>query len=252
MVLILRHLVMPGIIIGSTIATLSLIIYATVGRPQRLRVVRVKDMQFVGHTYQELDRNKVSKIQLVSIIAFCTSLALIGFCVGIFLLFGELNFPREIYQSGNSDKVRAALKAGADVNDWDECGWTPLIHASVNNRDLQVIATLLDSGARINEGPGGKTALWFVIDSTSINHIEQAETIHFLLKRGANPNCYENREGFTALMLATQNKESEVIRLLLDAGANPKVKNIFKKTALDYADRSNGDYAILKPYFQES
>ncbi len=66
--------------------------------------------------------------------------------------------------------------------------------------------------------------------------------VESLLAAGARVNDVD-REGNTALMLASQNARSESVKLLLDAGANVHVKNKYSWDALIYAANSNGHYA---------
>ena len=77
---------------------------------------------------------------------------------------------------------------GAEVNVRDHCGWTPL-HEACNHGYLEVVRTLLDHGAGIND-PGGA-------------------------------HC----GGVTPLIDAAINGHIEVVRLLVDRGASVSIRN---------------------------
>ena len=49
--------------------------------------------------------------------------------------------------NGKVRDVKAALKAGADVNTWDEDGLTVLMYAARNNGNSRVVRALIDAGA---------------------------------------------------------------------------------------------------------
>jgi len=65
------------------------------------------------------------------------------------------------------------------------------------------------------------------------------EVTRLLLDAGANVNA-RDQDGITALMRAARwNENPEVLRLLLDAGAAAKAADRFGRRAVDYA-RENG------------
>lgn len=114
-------------------------------------------------------------------------------------------------QSGRSTTVQQLLQAGADVNAVTEAGLTPLMLAA-GDGNLILVRMLLDAGAETNirRLPGN---------------------------------------GETALMrAATKNGGLEVIRLLLNSGADPLLTDAFNRTAARLADHSHmvNHYALLK------
>ncbi len=101
-----------------------------------------------------------------------------------------------VCRRGDVAAVRRLLEEGADVNQIDTAGWTPLMNASAAGH-VQVAGLLIDSGADVN---------------------------------------YRDQErGMTALMLAALLGETEVVRLLLDKGADIDAKNHDGETAQDVA-----------------
>ncbi|MBQ6737922.1 MAG: ankyrin repeat domain-containing protein [Synergistaceae bacterium] len=54
------------------------------------------------------------------------------------------------------------------------------------------------------------------------------------MKGGADVNA-KSKDGTTALMIAADWGRAEIINILIDAGADVKIKNFFGKMAVDYA-----------------
>jgi ankyrin repeat protein len=72
-----------------------------------------------------------------------------------------------------------------------------------------------------------------------------AETVELLLKRGAEVNVQGALEGFTPLMTAAAEGLADVVRILLEAGANRDIKDQDGDTALTFA-RQNGHTEVVK------
>jgi ankyrin repeat protein len=84
-------------------------------------------------------------------------------------------------KTGTSEEVQTVLANGAQVNDKDENGMTPLMYAAECNPDVEVIATLLAAGARVNDrDQEGRSPLWYATSNAN-----SAEIITSLLKSGA-------------------------------------------------------------------
>ncbi|MDR2946302.1 MAG: ankyrin repeat domain-containing protein [Candidatus Adiutrix sp.] len=173
-------------------------------------------------------------------------------------------------EKGTGQEIKAAIKAGANVNAKNEHGETPLHHAASNwydgsERTERAVALLLEAGADVHardsfeqtpliEGangyPGvvslllaagsdvnakrddGTTALMMAAVSGS------AESVSLLLGAGADVNAKDN-DGQTPLMHAARNDESseQAARLLLAAGADVHAKDNDGETALFNAAR---------------
>ena len=66
------------------------------------------------------------------------------------------------YKRADIDEIRAAIEAGADVNERDECGRTPMCAAVHRGYRADVVKLLIDHGADIHEG---NPLVWKVIFS---------------------------------------------------------------------------------------
>ena len=157
-------------------------------------------------------------------------------------------------QLGQLKAVRILLELGADVNDTFPDGTSALVVAAMNGQH-EVGIHLIDEGADVNAAEQGWNALHQVIRlrRTNIGHMPPPEgrgnassmdLIHALLAAGADVHApmtadfrdgYRNRlnrVGATPFLLASKNVDTEVMRVLLDAGADPLVPNADLTTPL--------------------
>ncbi len=117
-------------------------------------------------------------------------------------------------KSGDVDKVRFLLQAGADIHISTVTGYTPLINAVYGQAPTRpkVVSLLLDAGAdpnittQYNESPLG-TALFF----------SDFETLRILLDAGADPEIL----GWNGLMRAIAFGTLDEVQTELQRGADP-------------------------------
>ena len=127
--------------------------------------------------------------------------------------------------NANWDIASRLIQAGADVNQWDIFGETPLLNA-INLRSRR---------------DGGKGSS---IDP--LNKISGTEIVKTLLARGANPNMQlffkpanapgaMNTRGVTPLIRAVFNGDVEMTKLLLEHGADPTITTADRQTPIHAA-----------------
>jgi ankyrin repeat protein len=132
---------------------------------------------------------------------------------------------------GKTKQVQQFLTAGADPNAITESGKTPLMYAAMYGHTAAIEA-LLNAGADPNvggddDGEEGQTALMCIASSFFANN--RAEVIRLLVDRGADPNQQDD-QGQTALMIAGEN--ADAVKALLDAGANPDLRDAEGNSAM--------------------
>lgn len=140
--------------------------------------------------------------------------------------------------NGDAQKVADALKTGMPVNQVEENGNTGLMLAAFNGH-TNVIQVLLNAGADIKlRDKNGRTALMFAASGPF------PAAVRLLLDNGSEINAVDNVDRFSALMFASAEGLSPVVDLLLERGADPKMKDKDNDTAAKFAkDRGFTDLA---------
>ena len=163
--------------------------------------------------------------------------------------------------------VKVLLDAGADVNQTSRYNWTPLLSA-IKNSHYQMAKLLLDRGADPNiSDKGGWNPLYLAVDNRNIEggdypirqpDMDHMEIIKALIAKGANVNaricgeastkekCTGNstetrtiftmqwlwEDGATPFIRAAQSGDTELMKVLLAAKADPKLATAHNVTAL--------------------
>ena len=168
---------------------------------------------------------------------------------------------RMAIDQGNSCRLERLLP-DADVNARDEFGWTPL-HYATKKSDLHIVKLLIAKGAQINAKDKDSRTPLFGAVHTSLKIVKaivqsgadvnakdlygytpliwaaasrdaDSAIIDFLISAGANVNSRGWR-GRTPLHWAAAKGNAGVARLLLRKGADLKIMDDDKSTALDLA-----------------
>jgi ankyrin repeat protein len=160
---------------------------------------------------------------------------------------GELTPLVYAARSGSIDAARVLLEAGGDVNQVTRYGWSPLL-AATQNRNYQMGKFLIEHGADVNlANKGAWTPLYLATDNRNIEggdyptrtpDMDHLAFIELLLEEGADPNArliestetrtvftnqWLDEEGATAFLRASQSGDLELMRLLLEHGADPHI-----------------------------
>jgi ankyrin repeat protein len=132
-------------------------------------------------------------------------------------------------QDGARNQALALIESGADVNEAQGDGTTPL-HWAVYHIDTELVASLLERGAdpdAINaygSSPLGEAA-----------KVAELGLVRTLLEAGADPDA-PNADGQTVLMLAARSGSTEIARLLLEHGADVNARENWRgQSALIWA-----------------
>jgi ankyrin repeat protein len=137
-------------------------------------------------------------------------LCAIGLCAALSGADGQVF---EAIRNGDTVKLTAMLKSGADPNQRHETGATALMNAAAFSSD-ECVRILLDAGAEVNgSGANGATALMWSTGDTA--------KVRLLLERGAAVNA-KTKDGTTALLTAARRGNTDAVRLLIAQGADAK------------------------------
>ena len=141
-----------------------------------------------------------------------------------------------LMDANTAAKVKLLLTHGAQVNTRDEMEKTALVHA-VNRGDVEVVEALLQAGADASiPDEEGATALMYALQEPSPYNREgstkqRVEAAQLLLKGKVGDVNAQNENGETPLMRAVDLGATEVVKSLLDRGANVNLSDVLGNTA---------------------
>ena len=164
---------------------------------------------------------------------------------------GSMNALLFAARQGNLEAVEALIDAGADLNGTDEEGVTPLILATLNGH-FDVAGLLLESGADPNAADErGRTVLFLAVDMHTLDFnprpapkphgtLTSLDIVEMALSAEADVNATLDsglpawvaqggghnpmlKKGATAFFRASMSGDLPVMKMLLDAEADPKL-----------------------------
>jgi ankyrin repeat protein len=130
--------------------------------------------------------------------------------------------------------LRALVAGGADVNAQDKDGWTVIMHyirVMHAKSDTDTAVYLLNHGANPNlPNSDGETALHLAAGPLGSDDLR---LLNELIAHGATVDK-PNNFGVTALHYSAIFEQAEWVKVLLAHGANPNIRDMQGKTALDF------------------
>jgi ankyrin repeat protein len=142
-------------------------------------------------------------------------------------------------REGHAEVVELLAKAGADVNVATSGEWRP-IHVAYDF--AHVVRVLLDNGADINAVSNSGTALYLAakwdhpdVVKVFLEHLPKPPNFEKGLNLEIELNDSGYYDGMSALTIAADKGNSEIVRLLLEAGANVNQRTRQQSCALHYA-----------------
>lgn len=130
---------------------------------------------------------------------------------------------------GQDDVVKVLLEGGADPQAKDDQEFTAFIWAAYQGYE-DVVQVMLDFGIGSNQRTkDGRTALMWAVKAGRI------DTVQCFLDSDKADLTAKDGSGFTALMHAVYNGHNEIVKNLMNAGADPNFRANNEETALMWA-----------------
>ena len=142
--------------------------------------------------------------------------------------------------------IAVLLEAGAALHGRNEQDYTPLHHAAEKGTPA-IVRTLLEAGAQVDMRASGYDVDWgwdWTPLHLAAEHNPDEEVVRALLDAGADANA-RAYYGQTPLILAARNANPAVATLLLEAGADVNASEWMGRTALHEAAASNENLAMI-------
>lgn len=158
----------------------------------------------------------------------------------------------------NSDAIRTAIRAGADINGTDPSGDTPLtafLSAPIygHGRYVSLLEELVvEWKANPGKGSEGEKATYPIIELVRMNSFREdyfqmtADLLEQLILRGADVHV-TNRFKETALHVAAKEGNGPACRVLLKAGASASATDFQNRTPMSVAKNAE-TRALLRTY----
>lgn len=132
------------------------------------------------------------------------------------------------------EKARELIAAGAEVDRKEDDDTTPLFVA-VERGNLEMVSLLLDFGAKVNARNEEKQTPLMMLDEDA-----STELVELLLLKDAKVDLVAENGDTALIRAAAGNVEPQVLKALIDAGAELDAQNDEGSTALmNAADREN-------------
>ena len=141
----------------------------------------------------------------------------------------------EAAKQGDTEGARKLLDEGVQVGTLDKGRLTPLMWAALKGHS-ELVDLLIGRGADVNAiAAAGVTVLLYTL--YRVEEEASSDIVTTLLENGADPNAASYDGGGTPLMSAASRGRSDLLRLLLNAGADINAQRPGGYTALMIAAR---------------
>ncbi len=160
------------------------------------------------------------------------------------------------------DVVRKYISERKNVNIVDKVTRKTMLHLATEAGNFELVKMLIDAGAKVNaKDKYGRTPIILVGENYSDNLDEDEDEggenefikiVNLLISKGADVNVRDKDENSeTLLMKACDDDNLELVKILLEAGANPNLKDDDGETAMMKTD-SEEIKKLLKKYGAKS
>ena len=220
----------------TTLTNLTVLKDATLGSIKQLLITLNEEdvLNTINKKYNRLVENSVKRIAKHSLLD--QGIPFTPDCFGTYIA------------KNKEEIIDKFLEAGMGVNVRDDTG-TPMLNIACRNDNYEIVEKFIGLGAEINatSEDRGYTAVMDAIWKGN------EKITAYLISKGADLNTI-NKEGQNNLILAVGADRVNLIKMLVENGADPDVKDMMGMSAYNYSTlfRKEKITQILKPYHKES
>jgi ankyrin repeat protein len=156
--------------------------------------------------------------------------ALFAFIILIFFVFSGCASTTPLIKasaSGDSLAVQKLINEGANINEPDSRGMTPLMY-TIQYNNIEMVEALIKKGADVKiKDKSGCTPLYYAVSAGN------CKLVKMLIDKGADINLGDNYKRTPLMNIAYDN--IDMVKLLIENGADVNAKDYAGKTALMFA-----------------
>jgi len=140
----------------------------------------------------------------------------------------------EFLKNNDFMSVKEYIKNAGDVNEASETGESVLAYALRSRCDMDLLMLLVENGADLYDFDDEGVSIFDM--SITYNNFEMVE---YMIKQGIDVNFTQRRSRFTPLMAAASYGRVEILKLLIEHGANQDAVDVKGFSAIDFARKMN-------------
>jgi len=140
----------------------------------------------------------------------------------------------EALKKNSIENVKKLIQNGEDINDENESGESVLAYALRSHCDYDLLMFLVENGADIYDFDEEGVSIFEM--AITYNNIKMVE---FFLDKGIDVNSTKRRSGFTPLICASCYGRTEIVKILLENGADKDAVDSKGLSATDFARKMN-------------
>lgn len=173
--------------------------------------------------------------------------------VGVFIgIVAGIWYETPIFNSilqQDFDVVKKYISEKKNVNIIDDESGQSMLHLATELGDFELVKMLIDAGAKVNiKDKIGRTPILMIdVEDKSVQHNMQ-KILKLLIKKDADVNILNKYAKWKTLLInASYYENVEIVQILLEAGADPNLKDDDGETAMMKTD-SEEIKKLLKKY----
>lgn len=145
-----------------------------------------------------------------------------------------MNEWNELLRKNDYIGVKKYIKNGADINAANDNGESVLYIAMKEHCDEDLVKLIIDNGADIFDFDEEGVSIFDI--AITYNYIE---IVKYIILNNININKTKRKSGFTPLMAATCYGRVEIVKILLEEGADKSLCDLKGFKAVDFARKMN-------------